>query len=446
MAAQAQAVSGKNPEMLNLLMDLIRETVRQYRTSDDTTAFEHIHKLYADYVKLQQRMAASPEDAEAARRNFAFELSLAKFRVVSDRPDTWVTFHPTTRDGQPRQVPPLYALWAGGEHQPSQQAEVIDGVYWVTAYQPSTGSFVEFPYHVPHNAFMEPASLVLHPRTHLETAHLVTKIEGGSFKMGVNNLSTAESPEHPATVPPFYLGTGEVTQQAFDAYLTENDTPGNTILFRRDREPLTIDQFRHQRWPQTGHPSPDEAMLPWTEMIFETAVQFAAWYGCRLPSETELEYTARRNDGPLIPPGSPENWDNAGPPWNTLHPVGSLPQDQISVEPGGAKISGLYGNALEWTVFKFRSYQDWSNEGENVIHRKSIPAPQDRNAMAYELFGQATRCGVTETFGKPRWVLGYVERFFHQKATGNKYLGFRLARSEQPKIPIEKLRIPPGQK
>ena len=129
-----------------------------------------------------------------------------------------------------------------------------------------------------------------------------------------------------------------------------------------------------------------------------------------------------------------------------MHPVGSLPQDQISVEPGGAKISGLYGNALEWTVFKFRSYQDWSNEGENVIHRKSIPAPQDRNAMAYELFGQATRCGVTETFGKPRWVLGYVERFFHQKATGNKYLGFRLARSEQPKIPIEKLRIPPGQK
>ena len=447
VAAQAQAFSGRNRDLLTLQKELISETLRQYRASDDTTAFTHIHKLYSDHVQLLQQLAPNADEAASARRNFAGDLYLATIRVGSDQPDTWVTFHPTTRDGQPKQEAPIHALWAGTTEIPTVLPEVIEGVYWVTAYQPATGAFVEFPYEVPHNACLEPASLILHPRTHAQASHLVTKVEGGSFMMGMNKMTASEGPAHQAQVATFYLGTGEVTQQAFDDFLSEVSRTQNPLTFRssRDAEPLSINQYRRKLWPETGHPGPDQGQFPWTQMSFAAATQFAAWYGCRLPSETELEYTARRNNGPLKPPGSPVDWNTAGPPWNALHPVGSLPQDQITLEPGGVKISGLYGNASEWTVFKFRSYANWHNEGETVIPSTKVAPPIDHYALAYEFYGQTIRSGLTETGDSPE-LLGYVSRNFIRKASSNKFLGFRLARSEQPKIAIEKLAIPANQK
>ena len=436
VAAQAQALSGQTPEVLQLLKELIRENLRQYRTGEGTTGFTHIRKLYLDYIRLQDQLSASPADARSARLEFANDLHLSKLSLRSDRPDTWVTFHPVQSNGHPSQVQPLYALWAGSSEHGVELAEVIEGDYWVTAYQPATGAFVELPYRPPHlAATYEVVPLVLHPRTQAETAPWVTRIEGGTFVMGLDGMpSDYEFPPHPATVSTFYLGQAEVTQQAYDDYLSEIARAGIEKSFRifQGYAGISLDELRMKIWPNGGHPSPQQAHLPNTNLTWENAVRFAAWYGCRLPSETELEYTARRNQGVLLPPGSPPNWATAGPPWNTIHPVGSVPEDQIAVEPAGTKISGLYGNAAELTLYKMQTYIGWVDEGKTKLQEKQMPKPLDPYGLGNG--GVAVRSGLLLNWSGGLYSLGYAKRLPQDRNMHQKTVGFRLARSETPKI------------
>ena len=306
----------------------------------------------------------------------------------------------------------MYALWVGPANTTVSLPEVVDGAYWVTAYQPSTGAFVEFPYRVPESPI---PPLVLHPRTTDELRAALVSVSGGSFRMGSDERGAVEYPSHNVEVAPFLLGDTEVTAEAFDRYLAEV-------------QPF----WGSERVGTGGRPDPAAAEKPVTGVTFDQAAEFAAWYGCRLPSEEELEWTARGADGRDRPANTPPDWKAIGPAWESLHPVRAVAEDR-SLEPAAAPIFGLYGNAAEITLYRFHLYNPFTGPASDSSTGRVDG--QNRRAWKRVWPGHAIRSGIAFFRGvsQPR-PLGYIRRGLLHDFDFNEVVGFRLARSLQPAI------------
>ena len=194
---------------------------------DDEIDRGDLVRAWRDWRKLRP-------DNPAAARLFDRQTGLQPLRVVSELPDTRVTFHAQHPDGRPKQGPPLYALTAGPKQLPAEDLTrtsrvdliVIPGTYWVTAFVEGTDAFVERPFEVRRDRNFEAYSHVLElfPKTIRDASAGMVEIPGGTLKMGSNDTlpsvglviqAPAEYPEHDVPVRPFYLDRTEVTNRAF---------------------------------------------------------------------------------------------------------------------------------------------------------------------------------------------------------------------------------------
>ena len=178
------------------------------------------------------------------------------------------------------------------------------------------------------------------------------------------NLRTPRDPEYWVSIPGGTFTMGAQKDDPSDV-ATWDPEADNDETVRRD---LRIDGFRMGRHPVTvweygrfldearGEDGiePDEweeqskyPGRPVTNVSWNQAVRYCAWFGCRLPREDEWEFAARGEEGRRYPWG-PEPPDDSlaffGGKLAHAAPVGLLPD---GATPEG--LQGLAGNVWEWT-------------------------------------------------------------------------------------------------
>lgn len=180
-------------------------------------------------------------------------------------------------------------------------------------------------------------------------------VEGGTFTMGSNNLTSSEFPEHRVNVSDFYIGKYEVTQEQFLTVMKKNPSyfKGNPKdYFNRPVESVS--------WYDAIEFCNKLSMTEGLEQVYQikgtTVIADFNKNGYRLPTEAEWEFAARdRGKSDTI-----EAWNRNlnEVSWNGLnsgamtHPVGlKLPN-----------LLGIYdicGNVSEWC---WDWYGNYSNE------------------------------------------------------------------------------------
>ena len=413
---RAQALDPGSPENERIGGELLRANFEQMRDSIDS---EDPARTFA---LLELHRSLGGRDT-IARLDLPRTLGLRSVVLASEPPGAMVTFHPVRPDRRPRFVKPLIAARAGSIADPVLIERVPPGPYWLTAVDPVTSAFLERPYQVERAGRQGVGETVPVLRLSAAPPAGMARIEGGTLMMGDNTrplartpdgkgvqgfLMTPEYPAHPIEVPEFFLDATEVTNADFARFLEESHR----------------DDWRKELWPETGKFPKDQGAWPVTMVRPEMASEYAAWRGCRLPTEAELEWAGRGKDGRLVPPGVPQGWKPEGPSWKTLHAVRSEPIDRI--EAGDVSIFGLYGNAGEITLFRFRPYPNPQNF-----------RPRDDSWVAFVI-----RSGLF-----PNWrtngvfLLGYHKRASLLSERPHALVGFRCARSlrpwaQTPSIPI----------
>ncbi|MFN0121032.1 MAG: SUMF1/EgtB/PvdO family nonheme iron enzyme [Blastocatellia bacterium] len=192
-------------------------------------------------------------------------------------------------------------------------------------------------------------------------------IPGGEFRVGRDEGEDADKPAHPATIKPFFMDLTEVTNEAYQRFVTEQNY----------KAPAS--------WKDGKFPAGAEK-LPVTEVTWEDANAYAAAVGKRLPTEEEWEFAARGTDNFRYPWGmefeaSRANISGAAGASKKLLPVGSFPDGK---SPFG--LLDMSGNAWEWTDSEYKAYpggrvqvpSGYERSTLRVIRGGSFAVPPDR--------------------------------------------------------------------
>jgi iron(II)-dependent oxidoreductase len=238
----------------------------------------------------------------------------------------------------------------------------------------------------------------------------MVRINGGEFRMGRDLVRSPvdgppvlqpEMPASEAIVPGFYLDATEVTNAEFTEFLK--------VTHHED--------WASEIWPGVGHYHEAHSKWPVTHVKYEQALAYAAWRGCRLPTEHELEFVARTGDGRTVPKGLVGDPSRTGSSTLELHAVDADPLD-VS-RPGSEAIHGLFGNASELTLFHYRPYPSLRflrvrNDAWNGI------AVRSGWISGGEILPTAPR------------LLGDLGRASQLPSQASVHVGFRCARSVRP--------------
>ena len=179
-------------------------------------------------------------------------------------------------------------------------------------------------------------------------------IPAGEFTMGDNNGHRNERPEHEVTLDAYYIDRFEVTMSEFQKYLDEN--------LKIEPPPLWDD----------GLAVGEAADRPAVGVTWESANNYCAWVGKRLPTEAEWEKAARGTDGRRFPWGHMQpfvdiaRYNHGITGWVsytlTLASVRSGVKGMSvrhGLKTGGKSPYGLYhmsGNAAEWVADWYDRY------------------------------------------------------------------------------------------
>lgn len=354
-------------------------------------------------------------------------LGIAPLEVVSEPAGAEITFVGVHSDGRPK-VGRLYHLEAGSISHPQLLPAVIPGRYWVTASHDNR--WVERPFRMEqvsgksegdHDEEPRGLRLTLYPQSSERPSDEMVYVPGGRLMMGSDrNPVNFEYPRHPKEVAPFFLDATEVTNGQYLEFLKATRGAAKAFDFKiwpgNAREGANASKLEGDPVATEGYGLPESARLDWpvTNVTIAKATEYAAWRGCRLPTEEELEWAARGTEGLIGPRDLPLQWRDLKDDWLSLHDVRKVPADRSPI--GNAMIHGLYGNASEITLFEFRYYPGSTSQREQLA-----------------VGTQVIRCGlVTQGGAKDPMSLGYIRRAILLSNAQHPLVGFRCARSLEP--------------
>ena len=238
-------------------------------------------------------------------------------------------------------------------------------------------------------------------------------IPGGSFQMGSDMYSDGdELPVHKVSVPPFYIGKYEVTQEQWKAVMGSGNNPS---YFEGDSLPV-----ENVSWYEAVDFCNALSIKEGLEQVYTIgedngiAVVTADFNktGWRLPTEAEWEYAARGgNQSEGYRYSGSDTYDDVG--WygdnsdKKTHPVGEKSPNELG-------LFDMSGNVLEWCWDWYGSY---SSEA-------SLTGPESGVL-------RVTRGG---GWGYRSWYLSSTARHYLLPSKRSIALGFRLARRETPPI------------
>ncbi len=289
----------------------------------------------------------------------------------------------------------------------------------------TTAAFVSVSIGLPMTAVAQvvPAAAPSTPSTASRVPAGMTWIDGGEFQMGGVGPEAREDefPQHRVRVDGFFIGTHEVTNAEFAAFVKatgyrtvaeraidweelkkqvppgtpkppdEMLQPGSLVFTPTDR-PVPLDDFS-QWWTWTTgadwrHPEgpassiDDRLNHPVVQVAWEDAVAYCDWIGGRLPTEAEWEFAARGGlDGKAfiwgdeqIDPTRANAWDGRFPDRNDqvdgyvrTAPVGSFP-------PNGHGLFDMAGNVWEWCADLYRP-DEYRRRTEGLAEGEVIANP-----------------------------------------------------------------------
>ena len=373
---------------------------------DDAAKSLRVYKLWK---------AARGEDPSRLRPMAMF-YGIGDLSVASEPPGARVTFRAMSRDGRPKNIV-LNEIIAGSRRDPAILHEFIPGSYWVTAYGVD-GGFSErtFRFGDGSNQQGRPSILFLRTKKRGELGAGMVRVEGGLLRMGLDRpakdfegkvIDLSISPAHPVLVKTFDLDQTEVRRGEFRRWYERTELIDSSQK-KGLRSLLNFDDILR----------PEFDDYPMVRLPYRLALEFAAEEGFRLPAEEELEWAARGSVGRLKPDGLPNDWNpEKDAEWNVVHAVRSVPLDRVDI-PGGSPIFGLFGNAAEMTMFRWRPYPLPS--GMVPVRWGTIP-------------GISVRSGIINNFsGDHPKQLGFVGRAILPGDEHHPYVGFRRARSLAP--------------
>jgi sulfatase modifying factor 1 len=224
-------------------------------------------------------------------------------------------------------------------------------------------------------------------------AATMLEIPSTSFAMGTKDSATrhfcGEAPQHEVELSPFAISKVPVTNEVF------------ALVDDRRRDLCAADRSK-----------------PVTDVTWCDAVVFAAWMGCRLPTEAEWEFACGG--------GAPSEWccreegDLPRYAWFSENARGE-PHSVGQREPNALGLFDLHGNVWEWC---------WDAYDQDYYARASRrdPLHGNRDPRAHRVCRGGSMHALAEMC-RTRYRLHEPADFW---ATD---LGFRLARDVEPRVP-----------
>ncbi len=231
----------------------------------------------------------------------------------------------------------------------------------------------------------------------------MVKIQGGEFRMGRNDGTDSEKPEHNVTVDDFWMDKTEVTNEEY-------------FLFTKETK---YDKLPSDWVGENKKPMKEKERNPVRYVNIEDINKFIEWRSkrdnvkYRLPTEAEWEYVARNgNENTLYPWGDEYKEDCA-----VVGKSVASPETVGSKSCGASKRWGvvdLIGNVFEWTSSVAKAYP--GNPGEFVNKSKDKLFMIRGSSARRDAAGKITE---TSTFRTPV-----------PETLRDNQLGFRLVRSD----------------
>ncbi|MDI6784082.1 MAG: bifunctional serine/threonine-protein kinase/formylglycine-generating enzyme family protein [bacterium] len=214
------------------------------------------------------------------------------------------------------------------------------------------------------------------PETITPVPSVMVVVPGGEFIMGSDSGNLDERSEHRAFVNTFLIDAYEVSNAQYKAFIDANSYPAPA------------------GWKNRLYPA-GQANYPVTKVSWSEASSYAAWVGCRLPTEAEWEKAARGSDGRTYPWGN-QFIDNAcnylGSNYGGPTPVGIFPKGRSPF--GGYDMAG---NIAEWTADVYQLYAGnpalayWNtNPGLRVVRGGAFDSPKDSLRTAARAYAEYT--------------------------------------------------------
>lgn len=214
------------------------------------------------------------------------------------------------------------------------------------------------------------------------------EVPAGPFTMGSDKTKDAgayenELPQHPVTLPAFYIARWPVTVAQFRAFVEapDNDgfTPGDMdcLLGAPNHPAVRVswhEALAYSRWLTRKLREWDGTPEPLRRLLHATA---GSPWSVTLPSEAEWEKAARGTEGRVYPWG-----DAADPNRANYDETGIGGTSAVGCFPGGASpygVEDLGGNVWEWTRslwgrnFKLEFGYPYGQEGQ----REDLAAPDE---------------------------------------------------------------------
>jgi formylglycine-generating enzyme required for sulfatase activity len=190
-------------------------------------------------------------------------------------------------------------------------------------------------------------------------------VPAGNFIFGSNTGNVNEIPQRQVFVDTFLIDAYEVNNDQYAAFIQATGYPAPS------------------GWTNRFYPL-GQAKYPVTNVTWADASSYAAWVGCRLPTEVEWEKAARGTDGRIYPWGNQLIAANyCGPKIGHTSPVGSFPAGR---SPYGAY--DMAGNVMEWVADVYQPYA--GNTAMPFLN--SDPNLKVVRGGAFDTFSDAVRC------------------------------------------------------